>query len=149
MSTPSFVPPLSYFATLSERSRYNLERAHCGVISVSPLSRFKPRCRCKNWRSLAPTGIAFLCAGGLDGVQEEHKWFILVWERSLVLSCTEVLVVGVTSGREREELPGLKTRGVSFFVSGVGVLLFSSPEMVPAFPFYRCKGSTRLQLCAT
>jgi hypothetical protein len=41
-------------------------------------------------------------------------WFMLknalrsVRERSLVLSCTEVLVVGVTSGLEREELPGLK-----------------------------------------
>jgi hypothetical protein len=32
----------------------------------------------------------------------------LVGEGSLVLSCTEVLVVGVTSGSEREEPPGLK-----------------------------------------
>jgi hypothetical protein len=33
-----------------------------------------------------------------------------VEEGSLVLNYTEVLVVGVTSGREREELPGLKMR---------------------------------------
>jgi hypothetical protein len=61
-----------------------------------------------------------------------------------------VLVVGVTSGREREELVGLKTRGVSVFVSRIGVFVFRRPhEMVPAFPFYRCKGSTGLQVCAT
>jgi hypothetical protein len=48
--------------------------------------------------------------GGPDGVQEEHRWFILVraekcpmfsGERSSVLSCTEVLVVGITSSCER------------------------------------------------
>jgi hypothetical protein len=33
-----------------------------------------------------------------------------VGEASSVLSCTEVLVVGVTSGYEREELPSLKRR---------------------------------------
>jgi hypothetical protein len=71
-----------------------------------------------------------------------------VRERSLVLSCTEVLVVGVTTGREREELLGLKTRGVSVFMSRVGVLVCSCPKMVPAFPFYRCKRSTGLQVCA-
>jgi hypothetical protein len=32
----------------------------------------------------------------------------LVGEMSSVLSCTEVLVVGVISGRERDELPNLK-----------------------------------------
>jgi hypothetical protein len=32
----------------------------------------------------------------------------LVGEESSVLSYTKVLVVGVTSGREREELPSLK-----------------------------------------
>jgi hypothetical protein len=31
-----------------------------------------------------------------------------VGEVSSVLSCTEMLVVGVTSGRERNELPSLK-----------------------------------------
>jgi hypothetical protein len=53
-----------------------------------------------------------LCVGGPDGVQEKHRQFILVRAekcpissggKSSVLSCTEVLVVEVTSGCERGE----------------------------------------------
>jgi hypothetical protein len=51
-----------------------------------------------------------LHVGSPDGMQEEHRRFILVraekcptssGDESFVLSCTEVLVAGVTSGRER------------------------------------------------
>jgi hypothetical protein len=58
---------------------------------------------------LAPTSNECLRVGSPDGVQEGHRRFILVRAEkcptssggSSVLSCTEVLVVGVTSGRER------------------------------------------------
>jgi hypothetical protein len=53
---------------------------------------------------------------GLDGVQSGHKdvyWFGHEWpyvqwvSLRLVLLCTGVLIVGVTSFREREHIPGL------------------------------------------
>jgi hypothetical protein len=59
---------------------------------------------------LAPTSNECLRVGGPDGVQEEHRRFILVraekcptssGEVSSVLSYTEVLIVGVISGCER------------------------------------------------
>jgi hypothetical protein len=69
-----------------------------------------------------------------------------VGEGSLVLNCTEVLVVGVTSGREREELPGLKMRVecvcVTMLVPSQGELsIFVSPPFgtVPACSFYSLK----------
>jgi hypothetical protein len=58
---------------------------------------------------------------GLDGVQSGHKdvyWFGQKWPYVqwvlllLVLPCTRVLVVGVTSFRERERIPGLFGGGV-------------------------------------
>jgi hypothetical protein len=73
----------------------------------------------------------------------------LVQERSLILSCTEVLVVGVTSGREGGA-PGSQNERSECFMSGIGVFVFCRPhEMVPTFPFYICKGSIGLQACAT
>jgi hypothetical protein len=67
---------------------------------------------------LAPTSNECLRVEGPDGVQEEHRRFILVrakecptssgGERS-VLSCTEVLIVGGYEREgEREGLPSLK-----------------------------------------
>jgi hypothetical protein len=119
---------------------------------------------------LAPTSNECLRVRGPDGVQEEHRRFILVrsekclrpvGEASPVLSCTEVLIVGVTSGCERgrnsqvsrcewrvwvcvtllvpSQGPGELYIRVLLCVVMVVVLFFLSPGMIPACSFYSLK----------
>jgi hypothetical protein len=54
----------------------------------------------------------------------------LVGEESYVLSCTEVLVVGVTSECEREELLSLKRRGENVGVSNSAGALARSRRVI-------------------
>jgi hypothetical protein len=73
-------------------------------------------CRCLEPRPRHWTSKFVSVRLGLDGVQSRHKglyWFEQEWPyvqwilRLLVLPCTGVFVVGVTSFREGERIPGL------------------------------------------
>jgi hypothetical protein len=65
------------------------------------------------------------------------QWILLL----LALPCTKVLVVGVTSFREREQIPGLFGGAcvLECLVSEVGVI-----DVAPASPFIVPKGRARV-----
>jgi hypothetical protein len=108
----------------------------------------------------------YLRVGDPDGVQEEHKQFILVQaeechtssvgEESCIILHRSVCSKGykrVRVGgdpRSREWSVCVGFGGVfspsAFLFFSCPFSLSSPPGMVPAFPFYRCKGSTGLQV---
>jgi hypothetical protein len=92
---------------------------------------------------------------GPDVVQYGHKGLYWFWQECpyiqwvlllLMWPCTEVLIVGVTSFREREQIPGL-FGGVCVFFSAWLVrsdLSGSSLDVAPASPFIVPKGRARV-----
>jgi hypothetical protein len=91
-----------------------------------------------------------LRVGDLDGVQEEHKRFILVQAEECPTSsgggesCIILHQSACSRGYKRVREGGdTRSQDVSG-VCGFFLLSFSCPRRVPAFPFYRCKGSTGL-----
>jgi hypothetical protein len=101
--------------------------------------------------------------GDPDGVQEEHKRFILVrakecptssggGESCIILyqsACSRCYKRVREGGTPRSQ----DVSGVCVFASNesnsLWICLFSSPKMVPALPFYRRKGNVGLHACAT
>jgi hypothetical protein len=74
-----------------------------------------------------------------------HEWHYIQWVSLwFVLPCTGVLVVGVTSFREREHVPGLLSGGGGGFEWVLVVVSFFSSlhslRFAPASPFIASKG---------
>jgi hypothetical protein len=120
---------------------------------------------------LAPTSNVCLRVEDPDGVQKEHKQFILVRAKECPTSCGRgesciILHRSAYSRGYKQVREGGTPR--SQYVSGVCVYVFASDElndlwicllsifffvvvlgMVPSLPFYRCKGNAGLHACAT
>jgi hypothetical protein len=100
-----------------------------------------------------------LCVGHPDGVQEEHKQFILVraeecpmssqGEESCIILHRSACSRSYKQVREGGAPRSQDVSGVSGCFLFVSLSIFHCSRMVPAFPFYRCKGSIGLQACAT
>jgi hypothetical protein len=98
---------------------------------------------------------------GLGGVQSRHKgvyWFgqerpYVQWVLLLLmLPCTGVLVVGVTSFRERERIPGLFRGFVCEVCVSIGrceilCVFMSCPRCGPCLPFYSFHGKGSGYIC--
>jgi hypothetical protein len=97
-----------------------------------------------------------------DGVQEEPKRFILVWGEECPMSsgggasyiilhrtaCSRGYMRVREGGTPRSQDVSEVCVFASDELNGLWICLFSSPEMVPALPFYRCKGNIGLHACA-